>query len=349
MRARGRVHDGRTDTELSVRRTSALSAVLGRLFLAAALTSVCVPAPALAKPPAGVQQFASAQKLYDAGDYGAALPLFRQVLESSGSPNARLYVARCLRELGRLPEAYEEMDITQRDAATRAESEPKYAQTRDAAAAERAILESRVGRLIVAIADPPDDVRVTVNDQPLASERLGSPTTVSPGTIVLEVEAPGSNKVERRVTIAAGETKTVALTLTGEKDETPQGLQKPQQPSTAQPTGGGVRTAGYFVAGLGAAGLALFGVTWLQAGNQHELQKDECGRASCSPARYDEIVAKGKTLDTLATVGLIGGITGVAAGTAMIVFGGPSTPDAPTTARVTVSPGWASLSCTVDF
>ena len=52
--------------------------------------------------------YAAAKKLFDAQSYAKALPLFQDAYAQSKSPNARVYVARCLRELGRLPEAYDE-------------------------------------------------------------------------------------------------------------------------------------------------------------------------------------------------------------------------------------------------
>jgi hypothetical protein len=346
MRARRREQGRNSDIATKSKLAAALSALLGRVLLAAALMTVCAPASVVAKAPDAVQQFASAQKLYDSGDYAAALPLFRKVLAHSGSPNARLYVARCLRELGRLPEAFEQMDTTQRDAALRAQTEPKYAQTRDASAAERAILESRIGRLIIAVANPPPDVQVTLNDQVLPAERLGSATTVNPGTMRLTIEAPGMEKIQRRVSIAAGETKTVALTLQAVDNDPPPPPPATSQPDVPQQSGGAVRTVGFVVAGLGVASLAAAGVSWFASDQKFSSAGEECG-SPCSSEKLNEIKGSVNTLDTIATATLIGGVVGTVAGTAMIMFGGPST--APTTATLSVSPGLAMIGCTGSF
>ena len=122
------------------------------LFLGTSVAST--PAAAQGQTAPAVDDFASARALFNAGKVAEALPLFRDVYARSSSPNARLYVARCLRKLGRNPEAYDEMEATLREATKRAETEPKYAQTRDSAAAELALLEPLVGKLIIAVADP---------------------------------------------------------------------------------------------------------------------------------------------------------------------------------------------------
>ena len=87
-------------------------------------------------------RFKAAQQLYDKGDFAGALEAFRAI----SSPNARMYVGRCLRELKRLPEAYEELTLTIREATARAQTEPRYADTRDAASAERAAIVPKLGR-----------------------------------------------------------------------------------------------------------------------------------------------------------------------------------------------------------
>lgn len=350
MRVRCRERHRNPDITNNIPRTTAFSAVVGRVLLAAALLTASVPAPAFAKPPDAVQQFASAQKLFDSGDFAGALPLFRQLLDSTGSPNARLYVARCLRELGRLPEAFEQMDTTQRDAAVRAESESKYIQTRDAATVERAILESRIGRLIIAVANPPADVQVILNDEPLSADRLGSATTVKPGTMILTVEAAGMRKIQRRVSVAAGETKTVALTLQSLEEVKPPPPPPPLPVQRQEPpklTGGGVRTAGIVVTSFGVAGLAAAGVSWFLSDQKFRGATDECG-SPCTVDKLEDIKSSVRTLETISTASLIGGIVGTATGVVMIIVGGPTMTPA-TSATLSVSPRSAMVGYTVAF
>src|SRR6185295_6729818 len=85
---------------------------IAALGVALAIASAGVPAAAQKEPPqtaAQKAQFKNAQRLFTKGDHAAALLEFKKIFEETGSPNARLYVARCLKELGRLPEAYDEL------------------------------------------------------------------------------------------------------------------------------------------------------------------------------------------------------------------------------------------------
>lgn len=296
------------------------------LALATALgAAAAVPGVAAADDAAdAAKQFATAQDLYDNGRHDEALPMFREAFRATGSPNARLYVARSLRELGRLAEAYEEMSETLRDATARADTEAKYVQTRDAAASELALLERRVGRVIVAIANPPSGVTVSLNGNELPGGRVGAPVAVMPGMITVSVEAPGREPVTREVTVGAGETKTVALAL---EEGTGKAAPSPATQDEAPSSGGGVRTAGFVVAGLGVAGMGLFAVTGLMANSKFKTLEEECGGVRCTDPKYADTIDSGKTLDLLATIGLIAGATGIAAGGAMILFGGSSSAD----------------------
>src|SRR5690606_23003072 len=69
-----------------------------------------VPSTAWADEAAdAAKAFEQGRKKWDAKDPAGALPFFQKAAQQSGSPNARLYVARCLRETGKLPQAYDEM------------------------------------------------------------------------------------------------------------------------------------------------------------------------------------------------------------------------------------------------
>src|SRR5215470_14218306 len=104
------------------------------LILALGLSLACA-APAIAaaqskaETKAALDKFKQAQKKFEKKEYEAALELARAALEITGSPNARLYVARSLRELGHLDEAYDEMQRTHREALEAAKKDPKYEAT----------------------------------------------------------------------------------------------------------------------------------------------------------------------------------------------------------------------------
>jgi hypothetical protein len=283
-------------------------------------------------------EFTDAQKLFDAGRQAEALPHFRAAFAASSSPNARLMIARCLVALGKTAEAYEEMATTTREAAARADTDPKYARTRDAAAAEMVMLERRIGKLVVALAEPGAGAAVTLDGAPLAADRLGVPVAVQPGKLTIEATHAGDKPVRREVTIGAGETKTVAIAFTSAavaaapittapKDAPPIDAAAPQH-------GGGVRVAGFFVAGLGVAGMGAFAGAGLAAKSKFTSVEAACGGVRCTDPKYGSDIDSGKTLQTLANLGLGVGVAGLVGGALMIAFGGATKAPVPATVEV---------------
>lgn len=327
---------------------SALCAALVTIFFAAGSAG-----PALAAPPNPAKEhFDSAQDLFDKKKYEAALVLFRQAYEESKSPNARLMVARTLLALGRLPEAHDELTATVAEAAAKAEAEPKYAKARDAAAAELAPLEARVGKLVLTFATPSPNARVSVNGALVPEDKLGVPMAVLPGTVEIVVEGPTPSK--RNETVTAGQTRTIVLGApTG--SAAPTGATSPSatpttsaQPVTsgapdAKPPFGTVRAIGIGVTGIGIAGLVLFGVSAVTADGKLAQLEKECGGVRCTDPKYADVVESGKTFDLLTNIGLGVGIAGLAAGTAMIIFGGPKAAPAAGSAMIDITPSGASI------
>src|SRR4051794_9904808 len=107
----------------------ALRCWLVRTVLAASLVGVLSPQVAAGAPPSGATasdadeaakaKFAAALRLHKAGKFEEALGLFRELVQTTGSPNARLYVALCLEQLGKNVEAYKEMLYTMKEAGAR--------------------------------------------------------------------------------------------------------------------------------------------------------------------------------------------------------------------------------------
>jgi hypothetical protein len=347
-------------------RRSALAPVRAGLLALALL----VPAGASAADPPGTasskaakEHFESAQSLFDQKKYDAAMVLFRQAYEESKSPNARLMIGRCLLALGRLPEAHDELTVTVAEAAGRAESEPKYAKARDAAAAELAPLEAKVGKLVLTFASPRPGARVTVNGAAVPAARLGVPMAVLPGAVEIVVDGIGPQPVKQSETISAGQTRTVVLggqpaatpggtastppSGTGSAAPTATATSTPETPSPT--TGGGVRIAGFVVAGIGAAGMVLFGVAGSTADSKLAQLQQECGGARCTDPKYGEIVDSGRMFDLLANIGLGAGIAGLVGGTAMIVFGGPKKAATTGSAAVDITPTGAVIRYKTSF
>jgi hypothetical protein len=276
-------------------------------------------------------RFKAAQELYDKGNFAGALPLFRAI----PSPNAHLYAARCLVGLKQLPEAYEELSATIREATERALTEQRYAATRDAAATERTALASKIGLVVIAVTDRPAGIVVTIGGRVVPADHLGEAFPVAPGPVLVEATAPGRVAFQRRLAIGAGASEVLAIALV-----TATAVAKAPPPiTTHEKIGGGVRTGGFVVAGVGVAGLATFAITGLLANSKYSSVSAACGGTHCTDPAYQSQIDAGKTLDTVANIGLGVGLAGLVGGTLMIVFGGAK--EAPV--AVAASPDGARL------
>lgn len=278
-------------------------------------------------------RFKAAQQLYDKNDFAGALSLFQDVVRLNNSPNARLYAARCLRDLGRLPEAYEELTIATRDADTLATKEPRYAATRDAAATERAALASKVALLTIALADQPDGLVLKVGDRAIDLTRLRDPVALLPGAVVVDASAPGRDAFRKDLKIAAGSSETLAIVLpaSGPAKTAPKTPDVPQSSGT-------IRKAGFAVLGVGALGGVTFAVAGIMANKKYDEVFKACGGVHCTDPKFDDEISTGQTLDTVANIGLVVGVAGILGGAAMVVFGGPK--EIPVSAGANSEGGW---------
>jgi hypothetical protein len=277
-------------------------------------------------------RFKAAQQLYDKNSFDAALPLFRAI----PGPNAHLYAARCLIGLKQHTEAYEELSATIREATERALTEPRYAATRDAASTERTTLAAKIGLVVIAVTDRPAGLVVTIAGHVVPAERLGEAFPVTPGPVRVEASAPGRVDFQRQLAIGAGSSEVLAIALIA----APVAAISPPTTTPREMTGGGLRKGGFVVAGLGVAGLATFAVTGLLANGKYDTVSKACGGTHCTDPAYQSQINAGKTLDTVANIGLGVGLAGLATGTLMILFGGAH--EAPPVA-VTASPDGARL------
>ncbi len=283
--------------------------------------------------------YLTAQEHYRAQRYTEALPLFRKLAREQHSPNARLYLARSLRQVGRLPEAHNEMRETVRAAAARAKTESRFAATRNAARRELAELEARVGFVTLYLAGTPRGLVVELNGVPVPPNRFSAQTAVLPGTVRIRADAPGFVGYRRKISVAAGTTQNIAIALTPvvlapppapgpapapAPTALPAPLPQPVEPPTPLPTrptepaepepdpGGG---NGMLVGGVVAIGLAALtgigaGVTRKMAGDRYDEIVEACGDQPCADPSYDEDIDSGEALDIASHASL--GVAGLA-------------------------------------
>ena len=179
-----------------------------------AATLVAIPAHAAGVDPASAtavqreqaqQHFLKGKDRYDRNDMNAALDEFRASLEIVASPNARLYVARTLREMGRLVEAYVELGRTAADAKEHEREDGRYGKAATAALAERDAIAPQIGFVQLTVKNASDTTTVTVGGNAIVRAGCNDPIPVKPGNVDIVVATPGAPPVEKTPTLHAGQ------------------------------------------------------------------------------------------------------------------------------------------------
>ena len=326
--------------------------VTGTSISASALAAGVDPAQATAVQREQAQAlFGKGKKLYDAGKYADALVEFRGSIEIVQSPNTRLYVARTLREMGRLVEAYAEFGRTAAEAKEHEHEDGRYGKAAQAALAERADLGKKLGFVRLAIQGASDDSKLVVGGNEVVRAGWVEPVPTMPGTVDVTLTT-GNNEVKRTATVAAGQTVDVSLDVgTATAVTTP----PPPPPSTPDTAGGmpiwrPLWIGGY---GVGAVGLVMFAVGGAMSNGTFSDVKAACPSAPCPPSQAS-LVARGQREQTIANVGLVIGLVGVALGTTFLVLDLTSKkksqdPGAPPTPTAELLVGPASLGFRTTF
>jgi hypothetical protein len=320
-------------------RSSRFTAAALALALLAGATSVS----AQSQEAIAQARFGKGRELFLAQKYDAALAEFRAATELFESPNTRLYIARCERELGHYTAAYVEFQRAGNEAADRAKADPRYTVTRDSAKQEAAAIEGKLGHVTVLAPNAPQGATFAVNGTPLAGAGLGYAAPIDPGRVMVTAQAPGYLPFKRGIDVAAGEGVEITVKLevdpnakkpepvveTGNETGTGTGTGTGTNTvtvaggteTTSAKVGGGVRIAGFVIGGLGIAGVGTFGVLAGLAQSKFDALKNECG-GRCD-ASYESKIHAGETLQTAANITLGAGLGVLLVGTIMIAAGGP--------------------------
>jgi hypothetical protein len=284
--------------------------------------------------------------LYAAKKYALALAEFRASYAAVASPNSRLFVARCLSDLGEHVDAYLEFDAVAEEAAARAASEPRYVKTQETAQSERDDLAKKIALVTVAVGHPEAATSLRVGGKDVPHKGWGKPFPAKPGQVEVVLTSTAGAPATETLTLVAGEKKDVALDAASASSAGPVGGGVELGPSDGSPSSrAGLRPYAYIAGGVGLAGFALFTVTGIMANSTYSDLSSSCS-GPCPPERADDIDA-GKTQQTLANIGLVVGAVGIAAGATLFVLSvtgdDASEQQGSTPTRLVVGPGYAGL------
>lgn len=300
------------------------SAVIG--LAPAARASGVDPAAATAVQREQAQaHFLKGKELFDKSDFAGALQEFRASLEIVASPNARLYVARSQRELGNLVEAYVEFGRTAAEAKEHEREDGRYGKAADAALAERDAIAPKIGFVLLSIKNTNDNTTVNVAGSELLRAGWNDPVPVKPGSVDVEAVTPGVLPVRKTISVAAGQKVPLELdagapasVAVGGGGAGVGGVGPGEKPVSrhAHPWMLPAALAG---AGVGVAGMLTFTVAGIASNDTYNDLRAKCGTGPC-PSTLAGEVSRGKTQQTIANVGLVFGILGVAAGATFFVW-----------------------------
>ena len=304
--------------------------VVLRLLVVLIVIAFTSPAVAQGVPAEARAQFARGQQMFEAHDYAHALAAFRESMASYASPNPRLYIARCLRELGRLDEAATEYEIVIREAAARIAADARFTAVRNAATAELRPLESRIGRVRVTANGFPLETRVRVGAVELTVANLETAVRVMPGPVRVVIEPAGGERQQREVIVAAGAIGRAEFTFVPITVIAAAPLPPPRESTDSSASGGAspARLGGYVMLVVGVLGMGAFGTFATLAVKQFEMIDARCGMMTCPDSEIGAI-DQGRTYETVANVSLAVGIVGIAAGLVLFVAGHSGSPTTP--------------------
>jgi hypothetical protein len=267
-----------------------------------------------------------------------ALEQFKLSYAAVPSPNSHLYIARCLAAMGDSRAAYAEFDKVVDEAAERGKTEDKYLPTRDTARVERDELLSRVALVTISVAHAGPTTIVRIGDTEIPREQWDKPIAVVPGAVEAKLSAGDHAITSQSATINAGQSHTLVLDATAAPTVAVGG--PGVTPPVTKSSGSALRPAGIAVGAVGVAGFVMFAVAGSMSKSTYSNLEKECGAGPCPTSRAGEI-SSGRTQQTLANVGLVLGVVGVAAGTTMVVLSMGKNKSAPAaTTGLVIGPGY---------
>jgi len=292
-------------------------------------------APAESRSPNVVEaerRFNEAVAHMDAKRYDAACPLLKQSHALDPSSGTLLNLGDCYEQLGSTGSAYRAFEEA-RELAVRAGKSDR------AGVAE--IRQRRLAPLLRRLtltppADPPPNLAIRVDGEPLAVSGASSELIVDPGSHEVVASAPGY--VESRLSVAApepGQTTLVRVpsltplsSVTSAQNEGERGGSSPL---------GGRQIAAIVTGGVGVVGVVVGSMFGLRSQSKHDDSDRYCTGNVCSDPRGVELMNEARSAGNASTVSFVVGA--VALGTAATLWFLELPSDSGTATQVGLGPG----------
>ena len=277
--------------------------------------------------------FLRGKELYGQNKFDAALAEFNASLDVVSSPNTRLYLARCLREMNKPVQAYAEFGRTATEARELAKSDSRYEKAAEAAEQDQKALEPKIGLVSVNVQRANASTTLRVGGEDVRREAWDKPVAVNPGSAEVVAETPGRPAARTSVTVAAGAKESVTVDADAEGTPAPVATKPDSTEKTVTVTTpserAGLRPYAYVAGGIALAGLATFTVAGLLANGTYSDLEQACGGERACPPGHEDEISSGKTQQTIANVGLVVFVLGAAGAVTLWVLSAPSKSTAP--------------------
>jgi hypothetical protein len=324
----------------------ALCALSGALLLSrGALASPVLPAAATPdQKKQAMDHFAAGKQAIESKNWERAAMELRASLDVVDSPNARLELARALRDSTKFGEAWVEYGRVIETATKLAATEDRYAKTADAATTERAAIEDKLAFVIANAPSAPAGATLKVGGRDVPPEQWAAPVVATPGAVdVVLSDSSGKEIARKTVSVQVGQRTPVNLdanpapaaappppAAVSDEDKPPGTATDEPKPAEAPPPPPSnmtkLRPFAYVAGGVGVAGLATFAIFGLMSNSTFNDLKSACppsnGGCPASSGKSGEI-SSGQTQQTVANVGLTLGLVGLAAGATLFVLSMP--------------------------
>ncbi|HEX3772355.1 MAG TPA: hypothetical protein VHV30_15870 [Polyangiaceae bacterium] len=286
-------------------------------------------------------RFARGKDLMNKQSYDAALVEFRASHEIVASPNTRLELARCLVAMGKLVDAYAELGRTAIEAKELMGQDNRYQRAYAAATAERAQIQPKLGFVSLTIENATDDTKLTVGGEEIRRAAWSEPAPVLAGSTDVVATTPGRAPVTRSVTLAAGASTTLTIDAQAGAPTTSEAPAAVAEAPVAEPSSGSsLRTWAYVAGGAGVVGVGAFAIFGAMAHAKYSRLESDCPAGLC-PASDADTISGGRTDKTIANVGLVVGVLGLAGGATLFVLSRKK--DEAPAASLVVAPSWVGV------
>lgn len=223
-------------------------------------------------------------------------------------------VASCHEKEGRTASAWSEwLDLAGKAARAGQGERETLARTRAAA------LSKELARIELKFPASSNVATIEIEGQELSQSAWSTPLPLDPGSRTIAFKAPGRKDAITHVVIAPHTNATIDVPIL---EAAPAAASSPSSPKVADPlkvesTGGGSRTLGWVVGGVGLVGVGVGSFFGLQAMSKND--DAGCDGAKCPNQAAADDRDSAKTSATISTIGFGVGIVGLAVGTYLVL------------------------------